>query len=113
MTKDELRVGYLVEFRNGERRIVMPCDDPDIPIVLTSNYGEWSYLGVYTDNLTSTIAKKFDIVKVFGLSWSTCRTLSFDTYTRDIIWKRKDKKKMTIAEIEAALGYEVEIVRES
>ena len=113
MKRNELEVGYLIEFRNGERKIVMPCDDPDYPIVLTNQYGEWSYLGVYTDSLLSTIAKKFDIVKVFGFSKLTSQALSFNTNHRELIWERKEKRKMTVAEIENILGYEVEIVRES
>ena len=113
MKRNELEVGYLVEFKNGERKIVMPCNDPDYPIVLTNQYGEWSYLGVYRDDLSSTIAKEFDIVKVFSFSRLVYKTLSFNTNHRELLWERKDKKKMTVAEIENILGYEVEIVRES
>lgn len=48
-----------------------------------------------------------DIMKVFagGTTLNNCRK------TTDLIWERKEPKEMTVAEIEAALGYPVKVVK--
>lgn len=62
----------------------------------------------------------YDIVKVYGLPtfteyYSRCFRANVEASIclgRKRLWERKDPVKMTVAEICAKLGYEVEIVAE-
>lgn len=59
-------------------------------------------------NLFSEI---YAIQRVYG---PTCNQLLLDNSIndRELLWERKEPKKMTVAEICKALGYDVEIVKE-
>lgn len=52
-----------------------------------------------------------DIVAVYGLTHPKF-LLDNSTEHRELLWERKEPKKMTVAEICKALGYDVEIVKE-
>ena len=91
---------HVVELRNEERYLV----------VGDFLMGENNYFtkGDFVDNLTHIGLHKLDIVRVYE-KISKINTL----YSKDldIIWERKPKK-MTKEEIEKALGYEIEIIKE-
>lgn len=52
-----------------------------------------------------------EVVAIYGRAPSKFM-LDNSTADRDLLWERKETKKMTVAEICAALGYDVEIVKE-
>ena len=110
MTKDELKVGMLVQHRDGTMSMIMPTSSIKNPVVFIAADGIWSQFISYDDNLLYEYGKYRDIVKIWGLSEYAHKVFSFTTDTRELLWEREEKKKMTIAEIEAALGYEVEII---
>lgn len=51
------------------------------------------------------------IMAVYGVTWPQS-LLDNSTEHRKLLWERKELKKMTVAEICEALGYDVEIVKE-
>ena len=127
----DLHSGYLVEFRNGDRRIVARVND-FTRVLVNPTFGVWNYLSEWGDDLklkknirTSHVeasvekarAGAYDIVKVFGLVKGTgSYCFAFSTCTdnlRPLLWERKEPVKMTVAEICAKLGYDVEIVSEA
>lgn len=126
--KGDLTVGCVVKLRNGQFRMIMPVGR-NSTLILTDGDG-WNYLSSWDDNLRfksgeyatgypSKIAleraKDMDIVAVYGhiRSTSDYRYVGrIDNGGRPLLWERVDPKKMTVADIEKALGYEVEIVSE-
>ena len=53
--------------------------------------------------------KDFDVMKVY-ISKSLILNNLFDNNYLTCIWERKEPKKMTLAQISEALGYEVEVI---
>lgn len=111
MKKSDLKSGYLVEYRNGLRRLVIESSDNGF--VLVDGKNEICNEGMnYKEDLSSIPTGDLDIVKVFGIPKSMNCFSVMDPSERNVIWERKPKK-MTMKEICDALGYEVEIVKES
>lgn len=105
-TKSDLKNGMIVELRNGFRGIVIN----DNLILGNKLYSE---LLDYNDDLSikyNLNGNDLDIVKVYTV-WSY---MGFEDYLKDdnleLIWERKEPKKMTVAQIEEELGYEIDIV---
>lgn len=116
-TKADLKVGYVVKYRNGNLRMVMPYAGG---LAFTTIDGLWLNIGTeLNDDLTE---KKgifegdgiLDVMEVYGLNTYGSRTCNISTDDRELLWKREEKpaKKMTVSEIEKALGYKVEVVAE-
>lgn len=114
-TKADLKVGYVVKYRNGNLRMVMPYLGG---LVLTSIDGSWLNIDTELNNdLTGTrvifgVDDTFDVMEVYGLNTYGSYTCHISTDNRELLWKREEKpaKKMTVSEIEKALGYKVEVV---
>lgn len=96
-TKADLKVGYVVKHRNGEMRMVLPYRRG---LVFTDIDGHW--LDPDTD--------LNDVMEVYGLSAFGSTACRISTFGRELLWKREEAKKMTVAEIEKELGYKVEVV---
>lgn len=120
MKKTDLKAGYLIELRNGQRYFVMPIkgdDGVDLELVTQHSVRPLDW---YDDNLVCTrmsfscpyTKKEMDIMKVYGLVDWPLYALRLETEHRELLWERKEPKKMTVSEIESILGYEVEIVSE-
>lgn len=119
MTRDDIREGYLVELKNGDKYIVMSYNfiEKDCVtgrfILLSERY---SYLRFTYDEYlydTEPIGDNhcFDIEKVYGLpneEFTFGRI--FDTSIRNLLWQR-EVKEMTLEEVCDALGYEIKIVK--
>lgn len=90
----------VVELRNKERYLV----------VGDFLMGENNYFtkGDFVDNLSHIGLHKLDIVRVYE---KISKIEALYNKDLDIIWERKPKK-MTKEEIEKALGYEIEIIKE-
>lgn len=131
-SRDDLKVGYVVELRNGEFRMVMPAGKCSGGTLILAGGGasEWDYLSRWDHNLNATskrfecgfpgaiavdYAKKHDIVAVYGYISGTEHyhlTGNLGPDHRPILWGRVEAKKMTVAEIEKELGYSIEIISE-
>lgn len=134
MNINDLTSGMRVTYRNGETRLVLSYpiygeqnfsdsypnfSDPYPRTVFTNIpkhgeggvknkfcdvYAEYNYDGIHKTE------KKWDIVKV-EMPKNRFRLLSQTDDDYITIYKRPEAKKMTVAEIAAALGYDIEIVK--
>lgn len=113
-TKADLKVGYVVKYRNGNLRMVMPLEGGTL--VLTSDDGSWLHSEDVNDDLTCRRVKwgeptdSLDIMEVYGWSGWPSNAMYVATAGRKLLWKREDPKKMTVSEIEKELGYKIEVV---
>lgn len=127
-TKNSLKMGYVVKFRNGEFKMVMPAGKDGTLILAGSPSEPWFYLSSWDDEFNAKSSRFYggemlitreeytrghDIVAVYGyvrgsMAYSYCGVLSEEN--RELLWERKIPKRMTVEEISNILGYEVEIV---
>jgi hypothetical protein len=130
-TKSSLKVGHVVKLRNGEFRMVMPVGK-DGTLILAGGLGEpWNYLSSWDDEfyaitqrfytlesemtseLRDELVREKDVVAVYGYVRGTCfynKCGDLSANNRELLWERKEPKRMTVKEISNILGYEVEIV---
>lgn len=104
--KMELKEGMIIECRNGNRYLLRQIDDE---LIGSSNTG---YIGLHYDkklNENQYFIEDYDIMKVYASEAFVLNSLFDDQYL-ECIWERKEPKKMTLAQISEALGYEVEVV---
>lgn len=106
MNKSDLKVGYVVKFRNGELNMVMPTAH-NLTLIKGSLHIEISN---YKDDLT-TCLKDFDIMEVYGYSKHSYLALKLTEEALDdrkLLWKREpDPKIMTLEEVEKELGCKI------
>lgn len=117
LTRADIESGYVVKLRNGDYRMAIRVGG--FTKILADKFGNWAYLSRWGDDLSFASCTKgpdpMDIVAVYGLvrepvNYSYAFPLS--PSQRDLLWERKDPTKLTVAEIEKLLGYEIEIVAE-
>ena len=104
MKKSDLKNRMVVEYRNGERRMVV-----DDMLMGDSQYGE---LRCYDDNLNCSVDDdmvEYDIVKVFD-KINTFREKNSKYLV--LLWDRSEVKEVTMSEIEEKFGCKVKIVKE-
>ena len=108
--KMELKEGMIIECRNGDRYLLRNVRGD---LILSANKG-WAEC-VYDNNFIDIAedAKAFngdyDIMKIYESKAYVLEDLFDDNYL-ECIWERKEPKKMTLAQISEALGYEVEVI---
>ena len=104
--KMELKEGMIIECRNGDRYLLRTtCGE----LVASSND---KYISLDYDeelNENKYFAKDFDVMKIYTSKAFILNSLFNDKYL-ECIWERKEPKKMTLAQISEALGYEVEVI---
>ena len=102
----ELKEGMIIECRNGERYLLRTaCSE----LVASSND---KYISLNYDeelNENKYFNKDFDIMKIYESNACVLGNLFNNDYL-ECIWERKEPKKMTLAQISEALGYEVEVI---
>lgn len=128
-TKDDLHSGYVAVLRDGRKFMVMRVGQ--FTKILTDGLN-WTYLNSgWTEELRGKnyVARNDylrpyvefdpseDIVAVYGLVTDTTKygiaALATDSLcARKCLWRRSEPKKMTVADICKALGYDVEVVKE-
>ena len=104
--KMELKECMIIECRNGERYLLRTaCGE----LVASSN-DEYMNLD-YDEELNENkyFNKDFDVMKIYTSKAFILNSLFNDNYL-ECIWERKEPKKMTLAQISEALGYEVEVI---
>lgn len=120
MTKSDLKVGYTVQTRGGHFGIIVPFGSEGSSLAIAyedPDYrGGWDPVADYMDSLKYYDDRtcENDIVKVFGYHKFGTKLLKMKEsfISCEPLWVRKDPKKMTVAEVCEALGYDVEIVKE-
>lgn len=121
ITMKDIKSGYVVELRNGSRYIAIRVHQNEFikgfvnktDAVSSEAYDETLH---YVDALKCPKKCRFDdrdIVKIWGLADEPSFALNISDVTRrPLLWERPPVKKMTITEIEKALGYSIDIVEE-
>lgn len=93
----------VVTFKNGFRGIVI--DNIIIGNTFYCDLSDYNDDLINKDNFTD-----LNIIKVYNALFHR----GFQSYLSDdnleLIWERKEPKKMTVAQIEEELGYEIDIV---
>ena len=106
----ELKEGMIIECRNGDRYLLRTVCGK----LFASSNSEYISLD-YDEELNENkyfdkdFNKDFDVMKVY-ISKSLILNNLFDNNYLTCIWERKEPKKMTLAQISEALGYEVEVI---
>lgn len=115
MTKSELRTGMVVTLRNGDKYMVfrgIQTNYTNEDVLVHPDANGWIRLGSYNEDMTQKGNQNdsFDIMEV----WEADYPLYFMSSNKEdhyfLIWEREEPKEMTMAEIEAALGYKIKIV---
>lgn len=113
-TKADLKVGYVVKFRRGDLRMIMPGSSGRLLAIASD--GTNGDIDSYGDDLLHQYGcraadfKGLDIMEVYGFSHWDHTAYYISTENRERLWKREEAKKMTVEEIEKELGYKIEIV---
>ena len=126
-TIDDIKSGFVVELRNGERLLATRAGGNNFTkIIVNPASGQWHYLSNWSDELccqsriTCALGQRRDssrdIMKVYGLINATAYYGSvFDANCikpRMLLWERKDLVKMTLKQIEEKLGFDIQLVSE-
>mgnify|MGYP001260777381 FL=1 len=109
--KEYIQQGMVVEFRNGNRAIVMNHYRSNEKWVLIDNSGFVAGNSYYNEDLTNiskhpTVKDELDVMVVYGVSH-----LSDDFLTDGLVpvWKREGIRDHSMRELIGILGYEFEI----
>lgn len=120
MKLSELKTGMRIVTRNKEEYIVLknvknPYKETEDMYILLNKIG-WLSESNYNEDMTTRSGNKdFDIMEVYAQNsgiYIDANVIRDKIEELNLIWKRKDIKKMTVSEICKKLGYEVEIVKE-
>ena len=87
-TLDDLKVGYLVELRDGSGNMVMEVTEGKVLIEEYNGY--YLELNAYNNNLNYYGDSDYDIIKVYGFSKYKSKALKFTTKDRELLWERKE-----------------------
>lgn len=87
-TLDDLKVGYLVELRDGSVNMVMEATEGKVLIEEYNGY--YLELNAYNNNLNYYGDSDYDIIKVYGFSKYKSKALKFTTEDRELLWERKE-----------------------
>ena len=111
MNKRDLRTGHIVTLRKGSKYKVFLNASVGFGTsdVLARDSGIIP-LANFNEDLEHKADRNMDIIKVecvyaYHLLDKPIGSIEYET-----IWERKEAKQMTVAEIEAILGYKVEII---
>lgn len=102
----KLKEGMIVECRNKNKYLLRGVND----VLIGSSFDGW-IKAIYNENLCENYYhdETFDIMKIYKSKSKNLENL-FDNTCLTCIWERKESKKMTLAQISEALGYEVEVI---
>lgn len=107
-TKDDLKVGQLMELRGGKKAIVMPYING---LCFVDENGFWCEPNEYNNEMLA-VNKEYDIMAVFGLAEKASEAMMFSTRFRSLLWQREESPvELTIEEIAKKFGVEAGRVR--
>ena len=106
----ELKYGMVVKDR--ENRMYLVTKDIDDNLFFMNSH-LWDELCNFNEDLTNKEFSNLDIIEIYvPKSKKFSFNNLFNLENLDLVWKRKEPKKMTLKEISEALGYDVEVVDE-
>jgi hypothetical protein len=100
-SKEDLKPGMVVEYKSGERRLVVEINGE---LSLISN-GMFAELNTFNNDLTHDRNSYINIVAVYKTKPSSLATM---LHTTDLIWKRPEEVTLTMQEIADKFGIPVE-----
>lgn len=127
MKKSDIKVGMHVITNNGEEYVILKDiyatsqTEKAYTVMVDINGDGWMNFDEYTDDLRfDENLDGYDIKAVFVPKFY-CGTLDsvnygyadYNSYRFEKLWERPIAKKMTKADIEKELGYEIEIIKEN
>ena len=95
LTKADLENGMVVEYRDGQKRLVL-----NNYLIGTNGYYE---LSDYKEDMKNQECSDLDIMRVFTISSVTTLDCIFHIENLNLIWERKETKKMTVEEMQNKL----------
>lgn len=96
-TKADLKDGMIVEYRDGRRMLV-------VNNFLIGKGKEGYYnLNYYSENMKNKDSSDRDIMRAFKIDTNTVLDYIFSTESLELIWERKEVKKMTVKEMQRKL----------
>lgn len=110
-TKDMLKTGMRVKYRNGEIRIILLGTDNDGDVLINNEH--WYWLRefdndlIYTSSFSTFNPSSFDIIEVYEQPFVPTEILD-PSKCGELIWKRKEPRKMTKAEAEKYISEHME-----
>lgn len=116
-TKADLKYGYLVVLRNGDKAIYMPAVKEDFFDYMDGV--SCLSLDFYRDDLTfkdgndNFISSNFDVVKVYGFTSCGYKTTAKNIDERKLIYHRPNIKEMTMEELERHFGCKIKIIKKT
>lgn len=113
---EQLKSGFIVRLRSGDLWMVTRIG-VNFTKVIVDGKGNYRYLSAYNDSLLVKSGKKelneMDIVEVYGLvegSMFYGEASNITVEHRPCLWKRCEKREVTLEEIEEKFGCPVVIV---
>ena len=104
-TKADLKDGMVVKHRNGDKRMVI-----SEALIGENGYADQN---CFREDLTHRYFKDLDIVGVYAIQEYSNFADMLSDYNLELIWERKEPKKMTVEEIRQKLeeltGEEIEV----
>ena len=112
MTKSDLRTGMRVKFRSAEYSefYVVFVDEECLDIKFVRDGGHLTDRHIGENLKYGKGSDEWDVLAVYSHPTNPDNFLKPNAYG-SLLWERKETKKMTVAEVCEALGYEVEIVK--
>ena len=112
MSDFELKAGMYVELKNGLSGILVPWRGK-LEVVGKGYIRASKFSALATARLYEDSEDDYSIIRVYSDDFSNCSASGgcFSTDGRQFLYESKQKaKELTVAEIEALLGYRVKIV---
>ncbi len=104
-TKADLKDGMVVKHRNGDKRMVI-----SEALIGENGYADQN---CFREDLTHRYFKDLDIVGVYAIQEYSNFADMLSDYNLELIWERKEPKKMTVEEmrqkLEELTGKEIEV----
>lgn len=116
--KCDIHTGYVVVLRNGTACMVVRTGENFVKFLISADHKQSVPMNAYNDELRISRSYQdtnLDIMEIYGLANgnnhnSAIRALDVSPRGRTLLWSRPTAVKMTVAEIAAKLGYDIEIV---
>lgn len=104
-TLSDLKVGMLIENKEGERFIIAETIDGRL---IGTNETGFTDLKNYDTDMTCWEFATYDIMKVYNKPKRNRRFYTCDTTNRDLLFERKEPKELTMQEIADKFGIPVD-----
>ena len=119
MKKSDLKVGYVIQSIDDSFAMVIQfynkfLDKFELKFV-RQNSDRWMSIDSYHDNLQqiSSTSPELAIKRIYGCPNDIRYTFTCSSESRELLWSHDEREtavKMTVEEIENALGHKIEIV---